>query len=132
MSIQLELMEVKIEDIIDQDTLDAYAMGKASEIAEINREIFRGGEEFVFQDYFLCYVLVKEDGVDLNFLHPYRATVSKHTWKYKFGCEDENGNLYWFFKNKSKAKDRTMAIAIFAELQKYCQDKNLKPFIIKR
>ncbi len=132
MSIQLELTEVKIEELIDQDTLDYYAMGKAKDIVEVNRTLFKGGEEFVYQDYFLCYVPVKEDGIVLNFLHPYRANVSKHLWKYKFGCQDEEGNLFWFFKNKSKAKDRTMAIAIFTELVRYCQDKKLRPFIIKR
>ena len=43
MSITLELNEAKIEELIDQDTLDYYAMGRAKDIAEVNRELFKGG-----------------------------------------------------------------------------------------
>jgi hypothetical protein len=132
MSIVLELNEAKIEELIDQDTLDYYAMGRAKDIAEVNRDLFKGGQEFIYQDYFLCFMNVSEDGHNLTFLQPYRANVSKHLWKYKFGCLDEQGNIFWFFKNKAKAKNREMAIQIYLELEKYCQDKNLKPFIIKK
>ena len=76
-------------------------------------------------------IQMKENDIIITFLQPYRVSVGKHSWKYKFGCQDSEGNLFWFFKGKPN-NDRQIAFQIFAQLTNYCQDKNLKPFIIKK
>ena len=129
---QLQLTEIEIFDVIDSDTIDYYAMGKKNDIVEVNRELFSGGQEFIYKDYYFAFLNVNEDGNEVTFLHPYRANVSRHKWKYAFGCQDSKGKLHWFFKGVSKASDRTTALAIYDQLVEYCQTKSLKPFLIKK
>jgi hypothetical protein len=131
MSIELELNEAKISDLLDQDTLDYYAMGRVNEIIEVNRDLFADGEEFMKDEYYFAFTQMKENDIIITFLQPYRVSVGKHSWKYKFGCQDSEGNLFWFFKGKPN-NDRQIAFQIFAQLTNYCQNKNLKPFIIKK
>lgn len=132
MSVKLELTPMHVIDVIDSDTIDYYAMGKKDDIVESNRELFSNGQEFVYDNYYFCFINVKESDFDLTFLHPYRASVSRHQWKYKFGCQDSNGKLYWFFNGFARANTREMAIDIWKHLSMYCENLNLKPFIIKR
>jgi hypothetical protein len=131
MNIELELNEAKISDLLDQDTLDYYAMGRSSEIIEVNRDLFADGEEFTKDDYYFAFTTLIENNIEITFLQPYRVSVGKHSWKYKFGCQDDEGNFFWFFKGKPN-NDRQIAFKIFEQLTNYCNDKNLKPFIIKK
>jgi hypothetical protein len=131
MNIELELNEAKISDLLDQDTLDYYAMGRSSEIIEVNRDLFADGEEFTKDDYYFAFTTLIENNIEITFLQPYRVSVGKHSWKYKFGCQDDEGNFFWFFKGKPN-NDRQIAFKIFEQLTTYSQNKNLKPFIIKK
>jgi hypothetical protein len=131
MNIELELNEAKISDLLDQDTLDYYAMGRSNEIIEVNRDLFADGEEFTKDDYYFAFTTLIENDIEITFLQPYRVSVGKHSWKYKFGCQDDEGNFFWFFKGKPN-NDRQIAFKIFEQLTTYSQNKNLKPFIIKK
>ena len=131
MNIELELNEAKISDLLDQDTLDYYAMGRSKEIIEVNRDLFADGEEFTKDNYYFAFTTLIENDIEITFLQPYRVSVGKHSWKYKFGCQDDEGNFFWFFKGKPN-NDRQIAFKIFEQLTTYSQNKNLKPFIIKK
>ena len=131
MNIELELNEAKISDLLDQDTLDYYAMGRSNEIIEVNRDLFADGEEFTKDNYYFAFTTLIENDIEITFLQPYRVSVGKHSWKYKFGCQDDEGNFFWFFKGKPN-NDRQIAFKIFEQLTTYSQNKNLKPFIIKK
>jgi hypothetical protein len=131
MNIELELNEAKISDLLDQDTLDYYALGRSKEIIEVNRDLFADGEEFTKDNYYFAFTTLIENDIEITFLQPYRVSVGKHSWKYKFGCQDDEGNFFWFFKGKPN-NDRQIAFKIFEQLTTYSQNKNLKPFIIKK
>lgn len=131
MNIELELNKAKISDLLDQDTLDYYAMDRVDEIIEVNRDLFANGKEFMKDEYYFAFTNLVENDINITFLQPYRVSVGKHSWKYKFGCQDGEGNFFWFFKGKPN-NDRQISFKIFEQLNTYCKGKNLKPFIIKK
>ena len=66
MSIELELNEAKISDLLDQDSLDYYAMGRVNEIVEVNRDLFADGEEFMKDEYYFAFTQMIENDITIT------------------------------------------------------------------